>query len=290
MTEKFREYLLGHKCVVFTDNNPLSYVLTAKLGATEQRWAAQLAVFYFEIRYRSGRCNRNADALSRQNPPTREDIQSLVPGLAIPEGIAQVAQGGPVAQMSQVTVFPGPSLGDMRSSQRADPHIGELLRFWRRQAPPTSGEYKQLVKPVVTMLRQWDRLVEQDGVMYRRVRCSDGGEETLQVILPMAMKDKVLMQLHQQHGHQGVERTTQLVRQRCYWPDMSSEIARWCQHCERCQHAKGLPSAHSSFMGHLLASRPNEVLAIDFMALFHCMVRHGTVRFTFGGFSTGYCT
>ncbi len=267
MTEKFREYLLGHKCVVFTDNNPLSYVLTAKLGATEQRWAAQLAVFDFEIRYRSGRCNRNADALSRQNPPTREDIQSLVPGLAIPEGIAQVAQGGPAAQMSQVTVFPGPSLGDMRSSQRADPHIGELLRFWRRQALPTSGERKQLAKPVVTMLRQWDRLVEQDGVMYRRVRRSDGGEETLQVILPMAMKDKVLMQLHQQHGHQGVERTTQLVRQRCYWPDMSSEIARWCQHCERCQHAKGLPSAHSSFMGHLLASRPNEVLAIDFTVL-----------------------
>ncbi len=28
----------------------------------------------------------------------------------------------------------------------------------------------------------------------------------------------------------------------------------------------------------------------DLMALFHCMVRHGTVRFTFGGFSTGYCT
>ncbi len=26
------------------------------------------------------------------------------------------------------------------------------------------------------------------------------------------------------------------------------------------------------------------------MALFHCMVRHGTLRFTFGGFSTGYCT
>ncbi len=26
------------------------------------------------------------------------------------------------------------------------------------------------------------------------------------------------------------------------------------------------------------------------MALFHCMVRYGTVRFTFGGFSTGYCT
>lgn len=52
MGEKFREYLLGHKCVVFTDNNPLSYLNSAKLGATEQRWASQLAVFDFEIKYR----------------------------------------------------------------------------------------------------------------------------------------------------------------------------------------------------------------------------------------------
>ncbi len=29
---------------------------------------------------------------------------------------------------------------------------------------------------------------------------------------------------------------------------------------------------------------------LQVMALFHSMVRHGSVRFTFGGFSTGYCT
>lgn len=34
MTEKFREYLLGQKCIVFTDN-PLSHLSTAKFGATE---------------------------------------------------------------------------------------------------------------------------------------------------------------------------------------------------------------------------------------------------------------
>lgn len=37
VAEKFREYLLGNKCTVFTDNNPLSHLSTAKLGATEQR-------------------------------------------------------------------------------------------------------------------------------------------------------------------------------------------------------------------------------------------------------------
>lgn len=65
MSDKFREYLLGHKCIVFRDNNLLSHWSSAKLGALEQRWAAQLASFDFEIRYRSGKSNTNADALSR---------------------------------------------------------------------------------------------------------------------------------------------------------------------------------------------------------------------------------
>ena len=62
MTEKFREYLLGNKCVVYSNNNPLSHLSSAKLAATEQRWAAQLASFDFEIKYRSGRSNQNAAA------------------------------------------------------------------------------------------------------------------------------------------------------------------------------------------------------------------------------------
>ncbi len=40
MTEKFRDYLLGQKCVVYT---PPSHLSTAKLGTTEQHWAAQLS-------------------------------------------------------------------------------------------------------------------------------------------------------------------------------------------------------------------------------------------------------
>lgn len=68
ITENFCEYLLGHKYTVYTDNNPLNHLATAKLAATEQRLVAQLAAFDFTIKYRSGRSNRNADALSRQGP------------------------------------------------------------------------------------------------------------------------------------------------------------------------------------------------------------------------------
>ena len=41
VTEMLRSYLLGTEFVVFTDNNPLSHLQSAKLGAVEQRWAAE---------------------------------------------------------------------------------------------------------------------------------------------------------------------------------------------------------------------------------------------------------
>ena len=66
VTEKFHAYLYGHKFTVFTDNNPLTYVLTtAKLDATGHRWLAALASYDFDIRYRPGVNNADADALSR---------------------------------------------------------------------------------------------------------------------------------------------------------------------------------------------------------------------------------
>ena len=66
--DRFHEYLYGGKFEVFTDNNPLTYILTtAKLDATGQRWVANLANYTFSIKYKSGKSNIDADALSR-NP------------------------------------------------------------------------------------------------------------------------------------------------------------------------------------------------------------------------------
>ena len=48
---------------------------------------------------------------------------------------------------------------------------------------------------------------------------------------------------------------------------MSAEVVEWCQVCERCQVAKVRQPVAHSFMGHLLASRPNEILDIDFTIL-----------------------
>ena len=66
VTERFHEYLYGGHFEVYTDNNPLTYVLTtAKLDATGKQWVANLANYKFKIFYKSGKLNVEADALSR---------------------------------------------------------------------------------------------------------------------------------------------------------------------------------------------------------------------------------
>lgn len=270
MGEKFREYLLGHKCVVFTDNNPLSYLNSAKLGATEQRWASQLAIFDFEIKYRSGRVNKNADALSRQYLSGSSLAEHALPGTSVPQLFQPVSGSALVelATQSMVSVFLGQSPLNLCSLQEADSLLRDhFLPFWRRRVKPTRVERQRLPTLALTLLKQWDRLVEQEGVLYRRAFRSDGGEEYFQLVLPAALKGETLTQLHQHHGHQGIERTTELVRQRCYWPGMVADIKHWVQTCERCQVAKDSGSVPHSFMGHLLASQPNEIVAIDFTLL-----------------------
>ena len=96
---------------------------------------------------------------------------------------------------------------------------------------PSRAERENLPMSAQGMLRQWDRIHVVDGLLHRRVFRSEGGEEVQQLILPECLKEEVLQQLHQNHGHQGIERTTELVKQRCYWPGMREDIKQLCKQC-----------------------------------------------------------
>ena len=73
VTKKFRDYLLGLKFAVYADDNPLTYIQSSKLGASQICWLSELALFDFNILYRLGKTNKATDALSRH--PVNPDYE-----------------------------------------------------------------------------------------------------------------------------------------------------------------------------------------------------------------------
>ena len=70
--------MLGSKFTVFTDNNPLCYIKSSKLGATQIHWLSELALYDFDIVYRTRKSNLVTDALSH-HPEVEEEIKQEIP-------------------------------------------------------------------------------------------------------------------------------------------------------------------------------------------------------------------
>lgn len=68
-TNHFRPYLYGRKFIIITDHKPLVWLHSVKDPSSRLwKWRTKLAEYDYEIRYKAGLLNNNADALSR-NPP-----------------------------------------------------------------------------------------------------------------------------------------------------------------------------------------------------------------------------
>ena len=87
------------------------------------------------------------------------------------------------------------------------------------------------------------------------------------IVLPVSQRNRVLELVHDRHGHQGPERTLQILQKRCYWPKMGDDVKEWCERCPRCQAGKKPGNRISQPMGHLRATNPLEVVALDFLKL-----------------------
>lgn len=259
VTEKFRDYLYyAPTFTVFSDNNPLTYILSsAKLNATGFRWVAELADFHFTIRYRPGKENVDADSLSRM-PVDMESIMRRCTEELSSDCVAAAIQAIQTQDFSPwaCTMIASPvlcavdctesleplSAVDIRQAQQDDLYIGPVMQFKMTETKPAGQEWRTLSNQSKCLLRGWERLhLGKDGILRRKTA------NNIQLVLPKKYKATVLKQLHDEMGHQGIDRTTSLVRDRFFWPYMQKDIEHYITRactCHRQKREKGPASQY----------------------------------------------
>ena len=85
-----------------------------------------------------------------------------------------------------------------------------------------------------------------------------------QLVLPQQYHRKVLTALHNHMGHQGIDRTLDLLRERVYCPSMAKDAQNWVTNCRHCQIARGDYNQPKPKIGHLEAHNPLDLVCLDF--------------------------
>ena len=85
--EKWRQYLLERKIMVYTNHNSLQYLLQQKtLCIEQQKWIEKIVAFDMEIIHKKGKDNVVADALSKKD----EEMNSYPVIVVIPEYLHEI--------------------------------------------------------------------------------------------------------------------------------------------------------------------------------------------------------
>ena len=284
ITDHFRDYLSYAPFTVYTDNNPLTYVLTtAKLNATGHRWVAELADFDFDIKYRPGKANADADTLSRM-PMDMEQYMNTCKEHMNPDTLTAVVDGIYAGQMDDTTwtfnIASGnsPELIDVKSTsnvagpafdrdelkcdQQKDSDIGRIIQYLARDRRPTKAERIGESRSTRTMMHEWNILqIDQDGLLKRKTKTTN------QLVLPRKHRNTVFLELHNKMGHLGADRVIQLARERFYWPRMAADIEEYIGTRCTCLKQKKPPKPVRAPLKPILTSSPLEMVSIDFLHL-----------------------
>ena len=284
---KWRDYLYGKKVRIFTDHKPLLDIFRpsnySRLTGRIARAALLVQEFDYEILYKPGKSNCNADFLSRV--PELEDIhhdqsspvvttQVLVadcvpaPVLA-PQGAETRTSLGSVettAQEGGVTVPVSweihldvphmvlahtpvriPDLG-LRKLQRACPETKEIITYLE-----SNGKKGDIPNVVLHNLDQYT--IDHNGLLLHlylpRAKSLRAYRPIIrQVYLPKKLRHDLLCSYHDLLTHAGFDQVYAAIREKYFWVSIRADINNYIRSCIKCQTHGQKPTPHMISLFH----------------------------------------
>ena len=254
--------------MVWTDKNPLTYVLTTpNLDAMGHRWVGALASYQFELEYQKGADNGATDALS-QVPinHSQQTVKSLLEGViggASERGEAEVNEGllEEHERLSREARVQAAKLELMHTveweqAQEVDVALAACRKWLRLRKGMSPSRRDTLLKECLGAEAETEQgkmffhicnsLVLNKGLIYINTTLKGETKGVLAFVVPAAQRRMALNRVHRDAGHQGQQQTLALAQERFWWPMMAEDcpaIVRGCMHCQAFEGE--VPRAHS---------------------------------------------
>lgn len=254
---------------IYTDHRALEYFMTTKaLNSRQANWAEYLSRFHFTIRYRPGKNNTLADALSRQEDVVHQQNevkkafrkQILLPQECLDTRIVEELE------LKKV--------GTNSSSPPEDNNI-EMLAHMDELSDPIiqPGQTLHLVDRILRANRS-DPTLES----YRNKASGDDEDWTMKDGLVLfkgrlaipednELKVKLVDEIHKQPSvaHPGKAKTKKLLKSRYYWLKMDDYIDRYVSNCHTCRRIHAPKDLPPGLLNPLpIPERPWQHISMDF--------------------------
>lgn len=116
---------------------------------------------------------------------------------------------------------------------------------------------------MMVMKREKEKFVMRNGLLHR-VSKSHAGNKTEQLELSAEFRAAVLKSMHNDMGHLGAERTTNMIQSRFFWPKMAVSVN--VKNCGECVLRKS-PCQRAAPLHQIVSTGPMDIVCIDFLSM-----------------------
>ena len=238
---QYNHYLRFSKFFIYTDHRPLLSCLNVNTqnDATGKRtrWSLELQSYDFELLYKKGKHNVDADALSRHpnpDPPqenTEEDDIFIAGAMTVTEA--------PIAELSADDSF----VERLKTHQRQDANINKIMTSLSNKShqeearqPSHSRQNKNGAKA-----QKFDRDYSLiDDILYTVELDKTNDMKRARVVVPSTLITEFLNRAHGDlhSGHPGEKRTYDNLSKFAFWPGMRKNVIEKVRSCPFCQASR----------------------------------------------------
>ena len=253
---KFAAYITGIRTIVETDHSALVQMYNGSKecgSARVNKWAMLLkSMFDLEVRYRPGRINHNADALSRAFH--QEDGQLTTTSAAAVEITSWLLKD----KATKLQTVPEGVSKDKWVSGQIEGEFGEIYRFLDKRALPAETEK---VQEVVSKLSRFT-IVDRCLYYINPDTCN------LQLVVPEEYQHLIF---HERHSgllgvHSCGRKIYAALSKTFYWPNMRSDCERWHRTCPICAFTRE-PRLNTPPLQPIVAEAPFDLFCMDILKL-----------------------